>query len=136
MLWFDAEANFERFSKKENITYYLDLAKSTGFNKIVVDVRPVQGDALFKSSYLTPLTDLAGIHIERDWDYLQFFIDEAHKRELKVTVSTTIFTAGLPSSKNGMAYRDDTWNGKTCLEYTKDQGLIDIKNDKTKVSAF
>ena len=43
MLWFDAEANFERFSKKENITYYLDLAKSTGFNKIVVDVRPVQG---------------------------------------------------------------------------------------------
>ena len=38
MLWFDAEANFERFSKKENITYYLDLAKSTGFNKIVVDV--------------------------------------------------------------------------------------------------
>ena len=54
MLWFDAEANFERFSKKENITYYLELAKSTGFNKIVVDVRPVQGDALFKSSYLTP----------------------------------------------------------------------------------
>ncbi|MCS2983417.1 hypothetical protein NXW61_27500 [Bacteroides xylanisolvens] len=41
MLWFDAEANFERFSKKENITYYLDLAKSTGFNKIVVDVRPL-----------------------------------------------------------------------------------------------
>ncbi|MCS2304200.1 family 10 glycosylhydrolase [Bacteroides ovatus] len=87
------EANFERFSKKENITYYLDLAKSTGFNKIVVDVRPVQGDALFKSSYLTPLTDLADTHIERDWDYLQFFIDEAHKRELKVTVSATIFTA-------------------------------------------
>lgn len=136
MLWFDAEANFERFSKKENITYYLDLAKSTGFNKIVVDVRPVQGDALFKSSYLTPLTDLADTHIERDWDYLQFFIDEAHKRELKVTVSATIFTAGLPSSKNGMAYRDDTWDGKTCLEYTKDQGLIDIKDDKTKVSAF
>ena len=136
MLWFDAEANFERFSKKENITYYLDLAKSTGFNKIVVDVRPVQGDALFKSSYLTPLTDLAGTHIERDWNYLQFFIDEAHKRELKVTVSATIFTAGLPSSKNGMAYRDDTWDGKTCLEYTKDQGLIDIKDDKTKVSAF
>ena len=35
-----------------------------------------------------------------------------------------------------MAYRDDTWDGKTCLEYTKDQGLIDIKDDKTKVSAF
>ncbi|MCS2968968.1 family 10 glycosylhydrolase [Bacteroides ovatus] len=99
-------------SQKENITYYLDLYKSTGFNKIVVDVRPVQGDALFKSSYLTPLTDLTGTHIERDWNYLQFFIDEAHKRELEVTVPATIFTAGLPSSKNGMAYRDDTWDGK------------------------
>lgn len=37
-------------------------------------MRPVQGDALFKSSYLTPLTDLADTHIERDWDYLQFLL--------------------------------------------------------------
>lgn len=136
ILWFDAEANFSRFSKKSNITYYLDKAKATGFNKIVVDVRPIQGDALFKSQYLAILTDINGYHVERDWDYLQFFIDEAHKRGLKVTASTTIFTAGKPTTKSGMAYRDKTWEGKTCIEYTKDKGLIDIKDDPSKTSAF
>ena len=51
MLWFDAEANFERFSKKENITYYLDLAKSTGFNKI----SSISASKNFGSSFDKPL---------------------------------------------------------------------------------
>ena len=31
-LWFDAEANFERFSNQDSIRYYLDKTKMTGFN--------------------------------------------------------------------------------------------------------
>lgn len=136
MLWFDAEANFQRFANKENIVYYLDKAKATGFNKIVVDVRPIQGDVLYKSDFMIPLVEIRGQVVNRDWDYLQFFIDEAHKRNLKVTVSTTIFTAGLPTAREGMVYRDSKWDGKTCVEYTKDKGMIDIRDDKTKVAAF
>ncbi|MCC8133660.1 MAG: hypothetical protein LIP04_08850 [Tannerellaceae bacterium] len=93
-MWFDAEANFERFQYKDSITYYLDKTKQAGFNRIVVDVRPLQGDALYTSSHLAPLTRLDGYAVERDWDYLQFFIKEARKRELKVSVSTTIFSGG------------------------------------------
>ena len=37
-LWFDAEANFERFASKDSISYYLEKAKSVGFNQVVVDV--------------------------------------------------------------------------------------------------
>ncbi|MDR2037991.1 MAG: family 10 glycosylhydrolase [Bacteroidales bacterium] len=136
MLWFDAEANFELFSKKENITYYLDKTKSAGFNKIVVDVRPIHGDVLYQSDFMPVLKEVKGIRVERDWDYLQFFIDEARRRDLKVTVSATIFTGGSPIRQEGMVYRDNSWNGKTSIEYTKDKGFMDIRRDRSKVSAF
>jgi hypothetical protein len=127
-LWFDAEANFERFSSKDSIRYYLDLAKSTGFNEIVVDVRPMQGDVLYRSDILKPLTTFGdGYVYERDWDYLQFFIDECRKREMKVVVSMGILPAGLVKTKSGTAYEDPWFDDKVCIAYTTD-GLKNMKD--------
>jgi len=135
-LWFDAEANFERFSSKDSIRYYLDKTKDTGFNRIVVDVRPIYGDVLYaKTTIMTQLTTVNGYTRNIDWDYLGFFIEEAHKRDLKVTVSTTIFPAGRPDTKEGVVYRDQQWATKTVLENTS-KGMIDIKDDRSKVAAF
>lgn len=135
MLWFDAEANFTRFASQDSIHYYLDRTVETGFNQIVVDVRPVEGDVLYKSKFMTPLTDLKGNTVRRDWDYLQFFLDEARKRNLKVTVSTTIFPTGQPGYRQGPAYRDPQLAGRTCLENLP-QGMLDIKDDTAKVATF
>ena len=44
-LWMCIDANFERFSHKDSICYYLDKAKETGFNQIVVDVDLFNFDA-------------------------------------------------------------------------------------------
>lgn len=134
-LWFDAEANFKRFASQDSIRFWLDRTVETGFNHIVVDVKPVEGDVLYRSEFLSPLTVLKNDTVDRDWDYLQFFLDEARKRDLKVTVSTTIFPAGSPSRRSGPAYRDTPWAKKTCLEY-KPSGMMDIKNDESKVAAF
>ena len=67
-LWFDAEANFERFASKDSISYYLEKAKSVGFNQVVVDVKPIYGEVLYKSKILPPLTTVNGKVIHRDWD--------------------------------------------------------------------
>ena len=112
-LWFDAEANFKRFASKDSISYYLEKAKSVGFNQVVVDVKPIYGEVLYKSKILPPLTTVNGKVIHRDWDYLQYFIDEAHRLELKVTVSTDMFPAGHPGTSEGVVYEDKYWDGKT-----------------------
>ncbi len=136
VLWFDAEANFERFATRDSIVFYLDKTKEAGFNGIVVDVRPIYGDALYtKTTILDPLTQIGQVTVERDWDYLQFFIDEARKRGLSVTVSATIFPAGRPDTKEGPVYRSDKWKDKTVMQHTPN-GLIDIKDDPSKVAAF
>lgn len=127
MLWFDSEANFKRFSSKDSIRYYLDRTKETGFNEIVVDVRPVQGDVLYKSKILEPLTGFGdGYTYERDWDYLQFFIDEARKRDLKITVSASILPAGILHTKSGPAYRSSEWDDKIAVGNTP-EGLKNMK---------
>ncbi len=127
MLWFDSEANFKRFSSKDSIRYYLDKAKATGFNEIVVDVRPVQGDVLYKSKILEPLTSFGdGYTYKRDWDYLQFFIDEARKRSLKITVSASIMPVGILHTKSGPAYRSSFWDDKIAIGNTP-EGLKNMK---------
>lgn len=135
MLWLDAEANFKLFSQKSNVITYLDLAKNTGFNMIVVDVRPVQGDVLYKSQFMPELTTIGGFTVTRDWDYLQFFIDEAHKRNLKVVASATIFSAGLLQSREGMAFRTNEWDDKISVIYTKEGMLISGKENPSTTEA-
>ena len=112
-LWFDATANFERFAVRDSVDLYLDKACRAGFNRIVVDVRPVEGDVLYASDFMTQATTIGSVTVPaRGWDYLQFFLDEAHKRGLKVTVSTTIFPMGMPSTRQGPVYRDSKWNAR------------------------
>ncbi|CAL1517686.1 alpha amylase family protein [Chitinophaga sp. MM2321] len=135
-LWFDAEANFERFSNRDSIRYYLDKTKEAGFNQIVVDVRPIYGDVLYKKTKrMKQLKRVRNVSRNVKWDYLQVFIDESKKRGLKVSVSTTLFPAGDPSSRRGPAYEDPYWAKRTAIQNTP-QGLTDIKDDVTKVAAF
>ena len=136
VLWIDAEANFGRLRTKPMIKTYLDKAQNAGFNAIVVDVKPVQGDVLYDSDFLPQCTSLNGSVIEnRGFDYLQFFIDEARARNMRITVSTTIMTMGLPASKTGPGFTDPYWDDKFCIEYLPD-GLHDIRETDDYYSVF
>ena len=143
VLWIDAEANFSRLRAKPDIRHFLDIAQEAGFNTIVVDVKPVQGDVLYESDFLPKCTSLGYGTIEnRGYDYLQFFIDEARGRDMKIIVSTTIMTMGLPSASapaggTGPGYTDPYWDDKFCQEYLP-TGIRDIRrtDDYGNVFAF
>lgn len=129
-IWIDAEANFGRLKTKTDIRFWLDKIEKAGFNAIIVDVKPVQGDVLYDSDFLPTCTSLGGATVpDRDFDYLQYFIDQAHERGMRITVSTTIFTMGLPQSKTGPGYTDPYWDDKFCKEYLPD-GIVDIRETK------
>ena len=136
-LWFDASANFKRFAEKDSIDYYLDKAVEAGFNRIVVDVRPVEGEALYKSEILPEMTRIGETVVERDWDYLQYFVDGAHKRGMKITAGTTMFPVGSPYHHLGPAFYDKPeFVGRTTLQYTP-EGMVDIRTmGKKEVAAF
>jgi uncharacterized lipoprotein YddW (UPF0748 family) len=112
-LWIDAHANFSRLATQSNITANLQRMKDTGFNEVYVDVKPGIGYALYDSDILPPLTKWGSETVERDWDYLQFWIDEAEKFDIKVIASISTLGFGSTTHREGLVYDDSRWDGKT-----------------------
>ncbi|MDE6832253.1 MAG: family 10 glycosylhydrolase, partial [Muribaculaceae bacterium] len=135
-LWMCAEANFHRFADRDSITYYLEKARETGFNQVVVDVKPIQGKVLYKSDILPPLTNVDTVEVNRDWDYLQYFIDEGHRLGMKVVASACVFPAGSPWWHRGLVYDNPEFQSRTCVQYLPDGTLQPIYEDSTQVAAF
>lgn len=132
LMWFDAEANFQRFSNTDSIDYYLNKIKALGFTDAVVDVRPITGEVLFDSSHAPKMKEWHG-YTRPDFDYLGHFIKTAHKLGLKVQASLNIFVAGHNYFDRGLVYTSHPEWASTV--YTP-QGMKSIMEQKEKYSAM
>ena len=135
-LWIDADGNLRTFLVKENVGKYLDKAVEAGFTKIILDVRPGSGYPMYPGKVLPELTKVKGSEFHRDWNYLQYFLDEAHQRKLKVTASMTVFSGGRQPFREGVVYDDPKWNGKSSVEYLPGKGMTDIRDNPSQIHVF
>lgn len=133
LMWFDAEANFERFSHKDSIDYYLNKIKSLGFTHAVVDIRPITGEVLYKSEYAPQMKEWKGAKAG-DFDYLGYFIQKGHELGLEIHASLNVFCAGHNYFDRGMVYSGHPeW---ASMVYTPDKGIIPITEEKQKYGAM
>ncbi|WP_321345301.1 alpha amylase family protein [uncultured Draconibacterium sp.] len=133
LMWFDAEANFERFSYTDSIDYYLEKIKNIGFTDAVVDIRPITGEVLYKSAYAPQMTEWDGFE-RPDLDYLGHFIKKAHELGIKVHASMNTFVGGHNFFDRGQVYTDHPeW---ATMVYTPDQEIVSIMTQKKKYSAM
>lgn len=133
-----ADANFIRFSDRDTIDWYLDRCREAGFNHVVLDVKPNYGKVLYRSQYLPYLDFIEGVTPEplnRDWDYLQYFLDGCHKRGMRLSASFSVMTYGSPYWQRGLCYQDSSYDSLLCIEYLPDGSLRSINQSK-KVGAF
>lgn len=133
-----ADPNFLRFSHKDSIDIYLDKCLDAGFNHVVLDVKPNYGKVLYRSKYLPYLDFIEGITDEplgRDWDYLQYFIDACHKRNMRLSASFSVLPCGSPYWQRGMCYQDSTFDSLLAIEYRPDGNFDDMRNTR-KAAAF
>ena len=100
-LWISTSVNFSRLKTKANIKHFMDLIQQAGFNEIIVEVKTMQGKALYFSDILDYQTEANGVTVQRDWDYLQYFIDQAHQRGMTILAASTV----MPD------YRDEWTHG-------------------------
>lgn len=133
LMWFDAEANFARFSQKDSIDFYLRKIKSLGFTHAVVDVRPITGEVLFDSKYAPRMEEWNGAR-RGDFDYLGYFLERGHELGLEIHASLNIFSAGHNYFDRGMIY--DGHPDWASIVYHPDLGLIPITQEKHKYAAM
>jgi hypothetical protein len=123
LMWFDAEANFRRFSNTDSIDYYLSKIKSLGFTHAVVCIRPITGEVLYNS-------EISPIHKEWEgenhpgFDYLGYFIEQGHKLGLEVLASMNVFCAGNNHTERGLIYNGHPEWASTYYDPVK--GIIPI----------
>lgn len=105
-VWVDAAANvFQepgRFRDKDDIKLILDSLKYVGVNGLVIDVKHNTGHTLFESAYTQKLSSLNGFNALPD--YVNFMVNEARDREMKVYFSMNTFVYGNTSSATGYIY--------------------------------
>lgn len=123
LMWFDAEANFRRFSNTDTIDYYLSKIKSLGFTHAVVCLRPITGEVLYDSK-------ISPIHKEWEgenhpgFDYLGYFIEQGHKLGLEILASMNVFCAGNNHKERGLVYEGHPEWASTYYDPVK--GIIPI----------
>lgn len=130
-MWIDAHANFSRFADKANITKYMEQMKAVGINEIYVDVKPGIGYALYDSDILEPLTKWGDETVQRDWDYLAFWLEEADRLDMEIIASLSVLGYGYTKTQEGPVYDSDRWKGKTQMEMrdsVNPNSLTDIRS--------
>lgn len=140
ILWFDATANFERFTFKDSITYYLQKSKDAGVTDVVVDIKPITGEVLYPSKIAPVMLEWTGPNnkvVEKDttWDMLTVFIDEGHRLGLAVHASANVFVAGHNYFDRGVVYEDSSKAHWQTLSYLP-EGMTKITDQKSKYSAM
>lgn len=135
ILWYDATANFQRFSHKDSITYYLELSKKVGFTDVVVDIKPITGEVLYNSSIAPQMIEWNGYQKDTTWDMLEWFIKEGKRLGLTVHASANVFVAGHNYFDRGVVYEDSSKKHWQTISYLAD-GMKPITEQKHKYSAM
>ena len=133
MMWMDATANFERLSTKDSVKYYLNKCKQVGVTDVVIDVKPITGEVLYKSRIAPFLNEWKGFTRPTNFDLLQTAIEEGHAINIKVHVSINVFSGGHSQFKRGIIYTTHPeWQSQNYI----DTGVALISSIKTKLSGM
>ena len=95
---------------KEKIDNVINIASEKGFNNLIVQVRG-RGEAYYKSR-IVPIADKIKSNIN-NFDPLQYFISEAHKKNIKLHCWFNVFflwsSPQKPKNKNHLYYKNPEW---------------------------
>lgn len=132
-MWIDATANIDRYNAEDKVVALVKTLKDVGFNTIVLDVKPISGQVVYKSKYAPKLAEWKGKLLPADYDPLAIFVREAKKDGISLFVSLNAFSEGHNLMKAGPALTGDMARWQSVLYETKVQ-VRSIANTSYSVS--
>lgn len=105
-MWVDCEANFARMSSPDSIAHYLDRLHGMGIDNVVVDVKSIMGEVLYKSDIAPYMGEWEGTTRSEDYDMLGHFISLGHRLGMKVYASLNVFAGGHNYFDRGIIYSE------------------------------
>ena len=109
VLWCDAEANCRRMANRAGVARIVGRAKRAGINTLVVDVKPLIGEVLYRSKLAPRLGEVKGFTYPRDFDLLQAMVQEGHAAGIKVHANINVFSEGHRQFTRGPGFSRPEW---------------------------
>lgn len=124
-VWVSATANWHRLTTKGDIKTWIRKMKRYGFNEIIIEVKLMEGGVLYESEIMPQLLTYGSG--TRNYDYLQYFIDQCREQDIKIGAAMTVFpTYGLGETAK---YKDSDFEGRYCQEVLSSAGITDIRDN-------
>lgn len=109
VLWIDATANLDNINTPEKIIALVQRIKKSGFNTIVLEVKPIVGFLLYPSQFAPKLTTWKERTLPVDFDPVPVFLTQAHAQGLQVVASLNVFSEGHRDFHLGPGYDHPEW---------------------------
>ena len=120
IMWLDAEANLWQLSTREGVAETVKQCKAANINTIIVDVKPLSGMVLYRSSIAPRLTDFGGKPYPKNYDLLRTVVEEGHKAGIRVHAAINVFSEGSQTQNGGPAYKHTDWQ---CVRYSMERTI-------------
>jgi hypothetical protein len=104
MLWIDATANVDRYDSDAKLAVLTQQIADAGFNTIVLDVKPIVGQVIYRSELATQLEEWKGKRRDTSYDVLGGMLRHAKPLGLNVLISLNAFSEGHRLFKVGHGY--------------------------------
>lgn len=135
VMWLDCSANFERFSYPDSIRYYVGKCHEAGITHLVLDIKDNTGEVLYDSKYTSRKRTWKGF-TRPDFDFINTFISEAHKRGMVIFAGMNIFADGSKAHgqlRGAVFGKNKKWQS---INYVPGKGLIPVTELNGKTSMF
>ena len=109
LLWCDAEANCHRLSTREGVKDLVEKAQRARVETLIVDVKPLGGEVLYKSRLAPRLGAVEGRRYPESFDLLAAAIEEGKSRGIRVHAAINVFSEGHREWGRGPAYEHPEW---------------------------
>ncbi|MDQ3712508.1 MAG: family 10 glycosylhydrolase [Acidobacteriota bacterium] len=109
-IWVSSTASADVLENEKNIAAFIDKAKQTGFDTVILYTKELNGHVIYPSKIAPRLTEHKGVKYNTDFDALRTFIEECHKRGMRLHAAFDIFTEGnklIPGIGIGFDKRKD-----------------------------
>lgn len=116
ILWVDATANLNWTLEPAKVKEFCENAKSSGFNELIVDVKPINGKILFAGEAGERFQSIRNISVPQNYDLLQEFITAGHRSGLRITAGFNVFSEGHSYFPGvGLAYQRREWQSRVAV---------------------
>lgn len=96
-------------SDSRGVADIVGKARRAGINTIIVDVKPLIGEVLYKSTIAPRLTHVKDCVYPPDFDLLQTMIEEGHAAGIKIHANVNVFSEGHREFVQGPGFTRPEW---------------------------